>query len=66
MSAVTAMENKLGGAAVEIAIKADDGRLIAVISHPCAGADWFTYHAYRHGRDRHKTRKAALAAWGLS
>lgn len=61
----TAKEEKLGGGAVEIGIRSADGALVAVITHPCAGADWFAHYASHYGRKRYRTRKAALAAFGL-
>ena len=44
----------------EIPVK-KDGALVAVITRPCAGADWFVHFAGWKKRERFRTRKAALA-----
>jgi hypothetical protein len=55
-------EQKLGDDGREIGLRNAAGDLVAVITRPCAGADWFLYRFGRYGKERFKTRKAALAA----
>ena len=54
-------EDKLGGGAVEIGVR-QNGELLAVITHPCRGADWFFHPAGFTPRQRFKTKKAAWEA----
>ena len=58
MSAVSITERRLGGGAVEIGIRRN-GELVAVITHPCAGADWFIY-PHKTDRERFKTKREAI------
>jgi len=55
-------ETKAPGGWREIAIRAQDRSLIAVITHPCAGAKWFLHRADSRISLRFATKKAALAA----
>jgi hypothetical protein len=55
-------DQKLGADGREIGVRGADGALVAVITRPCAGADWFLYRFGQYGRERFKTRKAAIEA----
>jgi hypothetical protein len=46
----------------EIGVNNSTGELVAVVTRPMSGADWFVVWLGRHGKGRFKTRKAALAA----
>jgi hypothetical protein len=46
----------------EIGIYGDNAKLVAVISRPVTGADWFLHWADSFAKDRFKTKKAAIEA----
>lgn len=48
----------------EIAVRSA-GELVAVITHPCAGAKWFIHRAITARRESFRSRKAALASLGV-
>ena len=61
MSTVT---HRLGGGATETVVKDDNGRVLAVVTRPCAGAKFFLH---RYGKmcpqgERFPSLKAAIAA----
>jgi len=52
---------KLGDGAVEIAVRRADTRVLwSVITHACAGADWFWHPAGNALKRRFKSKKAAI------
>jgi hypothetical protein len=66
MTGMTLSETRKGGWS-EIGVyigEASFRSLLAVITHPCSGADWFVYWANNRPRSRYKSRKAALEAVG--
>jgi hypothetical protein len=57
MSALSFREAKLGEGAIEIGVRRGS-ELVAVITHPCAGAAWFIHVGWTKRRE--KTKRAAI------
>jgi hypothetical protein len=54
-------EKKLGGGAMEIGVRsAVTSQLVAVITHPCAGAKWFIHQMGNYDRMAFRTKKEAM------
>lgn len=62
MSATT---RRLGNGATETAVRNDAGELIAVITHPCAGAKWFLHRAGTPARRRAFRTLRAAVDWAV-
>lgn len=61
-AAPTITENRGPEGWREIAIRLADGKLVAVVTRPITGANWFLHRldGDRHEQRRFKTRKAAI------